>query len=176
MVTEQDKTLKAIQTAIQMESDGKEYYLKISRASSSELGRKLLKSLAAEEDIHRKKFEGIYDAIRSKKGWPELAFQSDGGKGLRTIFARALEETEPDKKATTSELDAVQKAMAMESKSYDFYINQTREAAYDAEKEFYEALASQEQEHHLILLDYYEYLKDPAAWFVKEEHPSLDGG
>ena len=176
MATERDKTLKAVQTAIQMEIDGKDYYLKVSHESTNELGRKLLQSLAAEEDIHRKKFEEIYDAIRSKQGWPEIAFQSDGGKGLRTIFAKALEETKPGKKATTSELDAVQKAMAMESKSYDFYKNQTKEAAYDTEKEFYNALAAQEREHHLILLDYYEFLKDPAAWFVKEEHPSLDGG
>ncbi|GAH21770.1 unnamed protein product, partial [marine sediment metagenome] len=29
---------------------------------------------------------------------------------------------------------------------------------------------------HLVLLDYYEYLKDPAGWFVRKEHPSLDGG
>ena len=33
-----------------------------------------------------------------------------------------------------------------------------------------------EKEHQLVLLDYYEYLKDPAGWFVKKEHPSLDGG
>jgi hypothetical protein len=37
-------------------------------------------------------------------------------------------------------------------------------------------VAAEEREHHLILLDYYEYLKDPAGWFVKKEHPSLDGG
>jgi len=28
----------------------------------------------------------------------------------------------------------------------------------------------------IILLDYYEYLKDPAGWFTKKERPSLDGG
>ena len=177
MVTEQDKTLEAVQTAIQMEIDGKEHYLKASRASNNELGKKLLQSLAAEEDLHRKKFEEIYDAIRSKKAWPRTDFQTDGGRGLRTIFARAIEEMDSNIiKALTSELDAVQTAMAMENKTYDFYINQGKDATYDTEREFYEALAIQEREHHLVILDYYEYLKDPAAWFVKEEHPSLDGG
>ena len=70
MVTEQDKTLEALQIAAQMEIDGKEYYLKASQESSNELGKKLLQSLAAEEDIHRQKFEGIYNAIRNKKAWP----------------------------------------------------------------------------------------------------------
>ncbi|GAH84736.1 unnamed protein product [marine sediment metagenome] len=50
MVTEQDKTLDALKIAIQMETDGKKLYLKASQESSNELGKKLLESLAAEED------------------------------------------------------------------------------------------------------------------------------
>jgi len=176
MVSEQDRTLEALKYAIQMEIDGKEFYLKASRESGNDLGKELLQSLAAEEDIHRKKFEQIYEAIRNKKAWPEVDFQPDGGRGLRTIFATATEEMNSNAKTPATELDAVQKAMAMENKSYDFYESQNKKATHDAEREFYKALASQEKEHHLILLDYYEYLKDPAAWFVEKEHPSLDGG
>jgi len=176
MVTDQDKTLEALQIAIQMEIDGKEYYLKVSQESSSELGKKLLASLAAEEDVHRRKFEEIYNAIRNKKAWPVTDFQPDGGKGLRTIFARATEEMGANIKAPATELDAIQTAMNMENKTYDFYKSQGGNATHDAERDFYETLATEEREHHLILLDYYEYLKDPAGWFVKKEHPSLDGG
>jgi len=176
MVTEQDKTLRVLQTAIQMEIDGKEYYLKASQESGNELGKKLLKSLAAEEDIHREVFERIYESIRNKKAWPKTDFQPDGGRALRTIFAKATEKLGPDTKAPSTELEAIQGAMAMENKSYDFYKSQIKKAVHDAERDFYEALAAQEREHHLILLDYYEYLKDPAAWFVGKEHPSLDGG
>ncbi len=42
MITRQDKTLKALQTAIQMEIDDKKYYLKASPESSSELSKKLV--------------------------------------------------------------------------------------------------------------------------------------
>ena len=176
MVTEQDKTLGALQIAIQMEIDGKEYYLKTSQESSNELGKKLLQSLAAEEDIHRQKFEEIYNAIRNKRVWPVTDFQPDGGKRLRTIFAKTTEEAGSNIKAPTTELDAVQTAMGMENKTYDFYRSQGENATYKTERDFYETLAAEEREHHLILLDYYEYLKDPAAWFVSKEHPSLDGG
>jgi rubrerythrin len=176
METEQDKTLEALQIAIQMETDGKKYYLKASQKSSNELGKKLLQSLAAEEDVHRQKFEKIYNAIRNKKAWPLTDFQPDGGKRLRTIFARATEESGSNVKAPATELDAIQTAMDMENKTYDFYESQGKDATYDAERDFYETLAAEEREHHLILLDYYEYLKDPASWFVKKEHPSLDGG
>jgi rubrerythrin len=176
MLTEQNKTLEALQIAIQMEIDGKEYYLKASQESTNELGKKLLQALAAEEDIHRQKFEEIYNAIRNKKAWPVTDFQPDGGKRLRTIFAQATEEMSSDIKALATELDAIQTAMDLENKTYDFYKSQGESAAYDAERDFYQTLAGEEREHHLVLLDYYEYLKDPAGWFVKKEHPSLDGG
>ena len=176
MTSEQDKTLKGLQVAIQMEIDGKDYYLKASQESGDELGKKLLEKLAAEEDTHRQKFEQIYNAIKDKKGWPTSDFQPDGGKTLRTIFARAIEETGSRTKGAATELDAVQTAMDMENKTFDYYVRQGADATHDAEREFYHAIAGEEKEHYLILLDYYEYLKDPTAWFAQKEHHSLDGG
>ena len=176
MGTEQDRTLAALQTAIQMEVDGKKYYLKASQGSSNELGKQLLASLSAEEDIHRQRFEEIYSALQGKRAWPKTDFQPDGGRRLSTIFARATEEMGLAIKAPATELDAIQTAMDMENKTYDYYKAQEQRATYDAERDFYQTLAAEEMEHHLVLLDYYEYLKDPAGWFVKTEHPSLDGG
>lgn len=176
MVNDQDKTLEALQIAIQMEIDGKEYYLRASQESSNELGKKLLESLAREEDTHRQKFVEIYNVIQIKKAWPTTDFQPDGGKRLRTIFAKATEEMSSNIKAPATELDAIQTAMGMENKTHDYYKSQGKNANYEAETGFYESLAAEEREHHLILLDYYEYLKDPAGWFVRKEHPSLDGG
>jgi len=176
MTSEQDKTLESLKIAIQMEIDGKQYYLKASQESGNELGKKLLEKLASEEDSHQQKFENIYNAIMAKKGWPAADFQPNGGSQLRTLFARATEEMGARAKGATTELDAVQTAMGMENKTFDYYIRQGASAAHDAEKDFYYAVASEEREHYLILLDYYEYLKDPAAWFVLKEHPSLDGG
>ena len=176
MSTEQDKSIEALQQAIRMEIDGKEYYLKASEQTSNELGKKLLQSLAAEEDVHRKVFEGIFEDISNKRGWPRREFHVDGGRALRTVFANALDSMERDVKALPEELDAVETAMAMENKTYDYYREQGARAAYDAEKQLYEALAAQEEEHHRVLLDYYEFLKNPEAWFVQKEHHSLDGG
>jgi rubrerythrin len=174
--SEQDKTLQALQTAIQMEIDGKAYYLKASQQSGNELGKKLLKTLAAEEDVHRQTFERIYKAIRKEKDWPKTDFEPDGGRSLRTIFAQAAGQGGSKARAADSELDAVKKAMDMENETYDFYKQREQAATYKAEREFYQTLSAQEKEHHLVLLDYYEYLKDPTAWFVEKEHHSLDGG
>lgn len=176
MTGEQDTTLGALKTAIRMEIDGKEYYLIAGKASRNEAGQKLLVRLAAEEDGHRKVFEAIYKDIGAKKQWPGKAYKSDGGRGLRTVFARALEAMDRDVKTIDSELEAIQTAMAMENKTYDFYKSRSGMATYPAEKEFYEEVAGQEEEHYRVLLDYFEFLKNPAAWFVQKEHPSIDGG
>ena len=176
MTSEQDKTLQGLQVAIQMEIDGKEFYLKASRESANELGKKLLEKLASEEDNHRQRFEQIYNSIKERRGWPTTDFEPDGGRTLRTIFARATEAMSAGTKGGATELVAIETAMGMENKSFDYYTKQGAAATEDTEHEFYYAVASEEKEHYLILLDYYEYLKDPAAWFVQKEHHSLDGG
>lgn len=175
MTTEQEKTRKVLDQAIQMEIDGKKYYERMSESSISRLGRQLFRTLAGEEDTHRRKFEEIFNAIRQKKTWPSTGFVPDGGKNLRTVFARASDES-ASMKPPQSELDSVQTAMDMENKTHDFYKEQVKTAEHAVEKNFYETLASEEKEHHLVLLDYFEYLKNPAGWFVKKERHSLDGG
>lgn len=173
MSTEQDKTLAALQVAIKMEIDGKEFYLKASRDSGNEMGRKLFATLAGEEDVHRQKFEEIYRALAGKKGWPRVKYQPDEGKHLKTVFAQAMNNT-AGLKVQTAEIDAVKTAVDMENKTYDYYLRQSQAATHDGEREFYEALMAQEREHAQSLLDYWEFLKDPGAWFVAKEHPSLD--
>ncbi len=172
MTTEQERTLEALKIAIRMEIDGKKYYQKMSRDSRDKLGAKLFQSLAAEEDIHRQVFEDIYKAIQSKKAWPKTGFQPHHGKELRTLFSLASQEVKPG----NNELEAVQKAMEMENKTHDFYQSQASRATFEAEKEYYNTLSGEESSHHAVLLDYYEYLKDPVGWFTVKEHHSLDGG
>jgi rubrerythrin len=158
-----------------METSGQEYYLKAGRESNNELGKKLLESLSTEETIHRQKFEEIYNNIRTKKAWLVTNFQPDRGKRLRTIFAKTTELVGSEIKPLINELDVVQTAISLENKTRDFYKSQGRSATHTAERDFYETLVIEEREHSLILLDYFEYLKDPAGWFVSKEHPSLDG-
>ncbi|MFC1948736.1 ferritin family protein [Chloroflexota bacterium] len=176
MTTAGHDPAEALQTAIQMEIDGKEFYTKASQNSSNELGKKLLQTLAEEEDTHRLKFEEIYRAIQNKESWPETDFKPDGGQRLRTIFSRAIAEISSSVEPPATELDAVQTAMGLENKTRDFYLSQAESSTSNVAREFYETVAAEEKEHHLVLLDYYEYLKDPSGWFVSKEHPSLDGG
>ena len=176
MPTEQEKAIQALRYAIQMEIDGKAFYLIASRESGNELGKKLLESLANQEDYHRQKFEQIYENISKAKSWIPVEFKPDGGKTPRTIFAREIENADSFAKGMQAEIDSIQIAMQMEDKSYDFYHNRSEQIGEGTERDFYVTVAAEEREHKLILLDYYEFLKDPASWYVQTEHTSLDGG
>lgn len=175
MAIEQKKVLEALQFAIQMEIDGKKFYQVASKRSDNSIGADLFQTLAVEEDKHRETFEKIHQTIIDKKAWPKIDMQIDMGKKLRTVFAEATKTVGSEIEVRSTEIDAAKTAMDMENKSFDYYKDQSQRADYDVQKEFFELLAAEERGHFLILLDYYEYLKDPGAWFVQQEHPSLDG-
>jgi rubrerythrin len=176
MPQEQEATIAGLKTALQMEKDGKKFYLKASKASRNELGSRLLKKLAAEEDIHQEVFKNIYKAIKNKKQWPDTPFTPDHGTGLRTVFSAAMKSIGKDYKSMPEEADAAKIGMDMENKTLAFYKERSTKTLLAAEKQFYEALAGQEYEHFRVLQDYYEFLVDPAGYFVKTEHTSVDGG
>ena len=175
MENEQARTMAVLQLAVQMEVDGKGFYQKASQESSNKLAKELFQQLADEEDVHRKKFEEIYEALKRGQNWPDVEPPSERGKRLKSLFAEATKALGSKIKVAESELEAIKAAMDMEVKSYDLYHSRSEESTLPVEKRFYETLAGEERGHHLALLDSYEYLSDPAGWFTKEEHWSLDG-
>jgi rubrerythrin len=173
---EQEATLSALKTALKMEEDGKKFYLKASNASRNELGSKLLKQLAEEEDIHQQVFKNIYKSIKEKKGWPDQPLTRHDENSLKTVFAEAIENIGKDYKATTEEANAAKTGMDMENKTVDFYVARSEKTNLQAEKQFYEALVMQERGHFMALQDYYEFLTNPTDYFVRTERTSVDGG
>ena len=134
MTEAQDVTLLALEKGIKMEIDGKVFYLQASEKTSNIVGKNLLQSLAAEEDVHRKVFEEIYESVRDKQGWPRKDFKADGGTMLRTVFADAIDTLGKSVKTIPEEIDTVKTAMDMENETYDFYKEHAKSATYDAEK------------------------------------------
>ena len=92
MANDQKKTLDALRTAVKMEIDGKEFYIKASQASNSKLGKTLLQSLAKAEDSHRLKFIQIYEEVRDKNAWPKNVAKPQASASLKTVFSKATEK------------------------------------------------------------------------------------
>ncbi|OGN97621.1 MAG: hypothetical protein A2Z77_04470 [Chloroflexi bacterium RBG_13_51_36] len=175
MEKEQARTLEVLQLAVQMEADGKDFYQKASRKSSTRLAKDLFRQLANEEDVHRKKFVEIYGALKRGRKWPDVEPPLEKGKKIKSIFTEATKALDTGSKVAESELEAIKIAMDMEIRSYNLYQARSKETKLPVEKRFYETLAGEERGHHLALLGSYEYLSNPAGWFTQKEHWSLDG-
>ena len=176
MTTGVEKTMDGLLYAIRMEIDGKEFYLKASLESENEVGKKLLESLAVQEDNHRKKFQQIFENLRESRRWPLVTFKNNATTVLRTIFSEETARLKTRVRPEFSEVETVREAMLMEDKSYDLYRQRYEQAADIDERQFYEKIAAEEREHKLILLDYFEFINDPVSWYVKAERHSLDDG
>jgi len=175
MPSEQEAAFSGLQTAIQMEIDGKEFYLKAGKTIRNEPGSKLFQTLAAEEDIHQRVFTEIYNKLKSKQQWPDVKIPAHDAKKLATVFKEAIEKLGQGHTALKVETDAAATGMEMENKTLDFYKKQSAKAAYPGEKQLYDAFSMQESEHFRLLQDYYEFLTSPADYFKKKEHTMMDG-
>jgi len=171
-----EETARALETALQMEIGGKEFYLKSAGASSNELAKRLFDNLAEQEDVHYRIIQQLHEKVVSQGGWPEVETAFKHGKSLKSVFREAVEAMGQEPKVASTELDAIKTAMGMEDRSYSFYRSRAEEAATPAERAFYEALTAEERTHYLTLVDSYDYLSDPQGWLTKTEHWSLDGG
>ena len=65
--------------------------------------------------------------------------------------------------------------MQMENDGYNFY-KKALEATEDANaKELCRFLLGEEKAHYDLIASTYEYLKNPAAWFMRDEKPIVEG-
>ena len=175
MQEQSKKTAHALETALQMEKEGQEFYYKAELKSTNPLTKNLFKNLAEQEIVHMQIINEIYQKISGTAGWPEIETNFKHAKSLRNVFQEAIDSMDKEVKASSDEVEALQTAMNMEDKSYSYYNSRADEATSVAEKSFYQSLTGEERGHYLAILNSYEYLTDPQAWFLKEEHWSLDG-
>ncbi len=171
---EAQKALEILQSAMNMEKDGREFYLKAAQNSQSDVARNLFEVLAKEEIVHQEVISEIYEALKSGNQWPDVRITPVHSENTENIFSAALKDPH-QRKAASDDLEAVGIALQMEEKAFKLYSGRAKESAYPAEEEFYHALAHEEQKHILSLRDTEAYLTDPEGWFMEKQHITLDG-
>jgi len=171
-----NKCLEALDFALKFEREGKEFYEKAAKITDNPLGKEIFQTLAKEEVLHMKKIEEVYQNIEKEGGWDQRITAICDSKLLKTAFAEAMEKIDTEIKASTSDLDALKKAMEMEERGENLYKDLADKAVDPLEKRFYLTLSVEERSHFLVILDSYDYLSDPSGWFAKKERSGLDGG
>lgn len=162
-----DSAREAIKTAIQMERDGYDFYVKAAAKTQDEMGSRVFSSLAEDEQMHLDTFQKIFEDRVGKDEWDALVRSSnkyvDIGVFPKDLDVGAAESGGPE--ADTNELDALHIAMDAEKEAIDFY-GQILARAEDKDiKDIIGEIIKQEKSHYLILQEEVTHLSSTGYWY-----------
>jgi rubrerythrin len=169
------KRLNALEVALNNEMREREFYLKNAARTKNPLGKIMFQRIGDEELEHFERLQQLHQLWQKGDTWPEtvpLEVQGTIVKDILADIAKKAEEMPPE---DTNDLKAVRTAIAFEAKGAEHYAELSTRVSDAKEKAFFNLLSQIEREHYLTLKDTEEYLTDPASWYRKREHHSLDG-
>lgn len=156
-MNEEDVTLDALEKAIQIEKNGRRFYLQAAKRITDQRGKEVFLSLANEEEKHLRIVEKQYDSLSKGKGWLALA-KAKGEVDLeKPLFPQGKKALEKMVRPDDSDLDALLLALGFESDSYELYRKGYAETDDPQGKAMYEYLADMEWEHFETLMRNYEH-------------------
>ena len=157
-------------TAIQLEQDGREFYLDAAAKVSNDLARKMLTSLADDEVRHIEWIKQIDPGATSAASINKALYQR-----LKGIFADAPPEVRNTAVTSEDDFQPLKLAIEMEEKAEQAYTSWGEEAEQDSVKHLCNVLADTERFHRQVLQNTISYLKEPSEWFMKEENWNFEG-
>ena len=172
---EEKERLKAIDVALNNELKEREFYLKNAERTANDLGKAMFQQIADEELEHHERLKQLHEAWEKEEKWPETLPLTVKETNVKDILAETVKNAADMPKGDDNDLEAIRTAVDFEARGAKFYA-ELRDAVSDPkEKQFFDLLASIENEHYLSLKDTEEFLIDPAEWYQRHERSGLDG-
>ena len=163
-------TLKAIETAIQIEKDGLAFYTEVAKQTGDPNGKKMFQTLARDEAAHLKLFEDARQALLERGNWlssEEVAAISPGEFDRPPIFPTGDEIKAAE--IPERELAVLRQGIKAEEASIAFYSQEMEKTDDPDGKAMYAYLVEQEEGHRTILQGEYDYLTRTGFWFDVQE-------
>ena len=161
-MTEPNDIKALLKTAIQMEKDGYDFYMKAASQTSSHMGETIFKSLAQDELLHLEAFQKMAQDHIGRDEWDALVSSSNKYADL-AVFPKdlaAVEGANPD----TDELDALHMGMDSEKESIDFYSGILAQTDDPDMQKMIELIIQQEKDHYLLLQEEFNHLTMTGHW------------
>ncbi len=162
--------MKAVETAIRMETDAMKFYTDAARRTAHPFGRKMFQSFVQDERRHLEMLEAILKGLdfEIREGEPREA--------VKSIFETLRSEMMERIGATTDEVNALKIALNMEKEGFEFYRKAAAGTDDEKERALFERLSREEEQHYSILQNTHAFLEDTGNWFMWDEYAIVDGG
>lgn len=176
MSNAQDRSLQMLSTALEMEEKGKKLYDSAVSVCQNEVGREIFRMLMKDELLHMDRIKNIYGSLKAGGAWSdEWRSVKPDHEDLGILFRKMASTSGKKIVARTTDLEALDVGIDLELRAIAFYQGHLSDASDPLEREFLKQIITEEKSHHAALSDMKLYLSDPAAWFVEQERPGLDG-
>ena len=167
--------LNALEVALNNEMREREFYLKNAKRTKDPLGKAMFQQIGDDELEHYERLKQLHQKWSKQERWPETVPLRVEDTIVKDILVEFLKKVDNEPKGDSDDLEAVRVALDFEAKGAKYYAELRDRLSDPKEKQFFDLLSKIENEHYLSLRDTEEYLTDPASWYRKIEHHSLDG-
>ena len=170
----QEYMLKALKDAVQMEVEGRQFYLEAAKKAKSAGVREIMEYLAESEKYHIEKFNQVYHSLEKDPSWTETiaAFKPPQHEPYVCVMAMTKDEQGT---GGDDDLQALKTGIKMEECSIDYYTKQAKETTNPLARRFFMSVAHEARGHYLTLMDMHNYLTLPEDWFYVTQMSNVDG-
>jgi len=162
---------EVVRAAVQLERDGRDFYLDVAKKASNEMSRRMFESLADDEALHIEWIENLAPGAKSAGAANRETYQR-----LCHIFAEVPESRKREAAGSGKDLEAIDLAVDREEQSRAAYAKWAQESDSDEVRRLCSMLADVERFHRELLENTKEYFQKPGDWFMQEERWMFDGG
>jgi rubrerythrin len=168
--------VEILNKAIAFEEEGMRFFGERSQNASTRMERNVFRSLAKDEAGHKAYLIQLRDDLLRSNDIDSLQDDHHSHRAPRQIFEEALASVDDPQSAEPEELEILRGAMEVEKRGFAMYSEAAHKVDSAKARELFLDLAAQEQNHHQLLHNTYEYMANPEGWHGYDESPMLDGG
>jgi len=153
--------------AMQMELDGRHFYLNLAKKTNNTGIKSILTMMAESEAKH-------YNVILSMQKNDKIQYSADTEvlTNVKNIFMKMKEEKDID--VDVSQVELYKKALEVETNSEKFYLERADEEKDPHRKEIFLKLAKEEKDHCVLLENMVNLVSQPDAWLENPEWYHID--
>ena len=154
-----------LEKAMQMERDGRGFYLWAAQNMQDEAGRHAFQNLADDEEQHFNLIRKQLTSLRGDGQWVDMPDTKPAAVDLnQPLFPRTKTDKVAAVKDVDTDTDALLFGLEIESTSYDLYRKAAAETEEPLGKRIFEFLAGEEAMHFNVLMMRYDLSYGPAEW------------
>ncbi len=153
--------------AMQMELDGRHFYLDLAEKTNNTGIMNILKMMADSEAKH---YNIILNMQRNDK--TQYSTDTEVLEKVRNIFMQMKEEKDID--VDVSQVEFYKKALEVETNSEKFYLERADEEKNPHNKEIFLTLAKEEKSHCVLLENLVNLVSQPDTWVENPEWYHVD--